>query len=178
MPEVRYIAARNPTAKHMTRGVRLAEPFQLTDEMKAAIGQAGEPSTYEITTQGIRLFARAVGYKNPLYFDETHAKSKGHPTIIAPPGYFGVQVWDPRKVTGGGRRLYESPFKRNLNGGTEVEPITHIYAGDILTAVSSLADLQGAVGRLGPMLIQTTETVYTNQNGVVVAKTRGTGISY
>ena len=42
----------------------------------------------------------------------------------------------------------------------------------------SLADLQGAVGRLGPMLIQTSETVYTNQKGEVVAKTRGTGISY
>ena len=156
----------------------MAEPFQLTDEMKAAIGKSNDPVMYEVTTQGIRLFARAVGYRNPLYFDETFAKSKGHPTLPAPPGYFGVQVWDPRKGTAGPRRMYESPFSRNLNGGTEVEPIKHAYAGDTLTAVTSLADLQGAVGRLGPMLIQTTETVYTNQNGEVVAKTRGTGISY
>lgn len=157
---------------------RLAEPFQLTDEMKAAIGKSGDPSAYEVTSQGIRLFARAVGYRNPLYFDEEYAKSKGHPTIIAPPGYFGVQVWDPRRGSAGPRRMYESPFSRNLNGGTEVEPIQHVYAGDRLTAVSTLANLEGAVGRLGPMLIQTTETVYTNQNGVVVAKTRGTGLSY
>jgi acyl dehydratase len=146
--------------------------------MKAAIGKSNDPVTYEVTTQGIRLFARAVGYRNPLYFDEEYAKSKGHPTIAAPPGYFGVQVWDPRRTGGGPRRLYESPFTRNLNGGTEVEPIKHIYAGDTLTAVSSLADLQGTVGRLGPMLVQTTETVYTNQKGEVVAKTRGTGLSY
>lgn len=156
----------------------MAEPFQLTDEMKAAIGKSGDPSSYEVTSQGIRLFARAVGYRNPLYFDEEYAKSKGHPTIIAPPGYFGVVVWDPRRGQAGPRRMYESPFSRNLNGGTEVEPIQHVYAGDRLTAVSTLANLEGAVGRLGPMLIQTTETVYTNQNGVVVAKTRGTGLSY
>jgi hypothetical protein len=31
---------------------------------------------------------------------------------------------------------------------------------------------------MGQMLIQTSETVYTNQDGDVVAKTRGTGISY
>ena len=41
----------------------------LTPEMKAAIGKPGAPTTYEVTTLGIRTFARAVGYKNPLYFD-------------------------------------------------------------------------------------------------------------
>ncbi len=156
----------------------MAEPYELTDEMKAAVGTAGEPSQLDVTTTGIRIFARAVGYTNPLYFDEEYAKSKGYKSIVAPPGYFGTPVWDPRKAGAGPRRLYESPFKRNLNGGTEVWPMAKICAGDRLTSVTTLVNLEGAAGRLGPMLIQTSETVYTNQDGVVVGKTRGTGISY
>lgn len=162
----------------MSEGVGLAEPFELTDEMKAAIGTSGDSSTYEVTTLGIRTFARAVGYTNALYFDEEHAKSMGHSALLAPPGYLGMPVFDPNRASGGPRRAYESPFKRNLNGGTEVEPIEEVHAGDVLTAVTTLANLEGTAGRLGPMLIQTSETVYTNQDGVVVAKTRGTGISY
>ena len=160
------------------RGVRLADRFELTDEMKAAIGTSGDPSTYEVTTLGIRTFARAVGYGNPLYLDEEYAKSIGHPSLVAPPGYFGMPVWDPRYASAESQRAYESPFERNLNGGTEVEPLAAVHAGDVLTAVTTLVNLEGAAGRLGPMLIQTSETVYTNQDGVVVAKTRGTGISY
>ena len=156
----------------------MAEMFQLTDDLKAAIGKSGEPRQTEITTEGIRLFCRAVGYTNALYFDEEYAKSKGHRALVSPPGYFGTAIWDPREPQGMGARLFESPFKRNLNGGTEVEPLAHIYAGDILTAVTSVANLEGTGGRLGPMLIATSETVYTNQQGEVVAKTRGTGISY
>lgn len=152
--------------------------FELTDDLKAAIGKSGDPTQNEVTSEGIRLFCRAVGYTNPLYFDEEYAKSKGHPALVAPPGYLGTAIWDPRKPAGGGRRLFTSPFSRNLNGGTEVEPIQHAYAGDVLTAVSSVANLEGTGGRLGPMLISTSETVYTNQKGEVVAKTRGTGISY
>ncbi len=156
----------------------MAEPFQLTDEMKAAIGKSGEPTQLDVTTTGIRIFARAVGYTNPLYFDEEYAQSKGYKSVVAPPGYFGTPVWDPRKSGAGPRRLFESPFKRNLNGGTEVWPMEKIVAGDRLTSVTTLVNLEGAAGRLGPMLIQTSETVYTNQDGVVVGKTRGTGISY
>lgn len=156
----------------------MAEPFQLTDEMKAAIGKSGESTHLDVTTTGIRIFARAVGYTNPLYFDEEYAKSKGYSSIVAPPGYFGTPVWDPRNAGAGPRRLYESPFKRNLNGGTEVWPMAKIVAGDRLTSVTTLVNLEGAAGRLGPMLIQTSETVFTNQDGVVVGKTRGTGISY
>ena len=47
----------------------------LTDEMKAAVGQETGRSTYEVTTQGIRTFARAVGYKDAKYFDEDAAKA-------------------------------------------------------------------------------------------------------
>ena len=68
-----------------------------------------------------------------------------------------------------------------LNGGTDIEYTgEQICAGDTLTSATALASLQerwsGALGV--PMLIQVSETTYTNQDGRVVAISRGTGISY
>ena len=56
----------------------------LTDEMKAAIGQSNPPVMYEVSAPGIRLFARAIGYKDPVYYDEDEAKKRGHGALPAP----------------------------------------------------------------------------------------------
>ena len=150
----------------------------LTPEMKAAIGKPGAPTTYEVTSLGIRTFGRAVGYKNPIYFDADAAKKAGHKDLVAPPGYYGMPVFNPG-ASAGPRADFESPFKRNLNGGTGVFPLERVYAGDVLDAVTTLVELKLDRGRLGQMLIRTSETVYTRKaDGKVVAKTRGTGLSY
>ena len=151
----------------------------LTPEMKAAIGKSGPATTYEVTTLGIRTFGRAVGYKNPIYFDAAAAKAAGHRDLVAPPGYFGMPVFNPSATQAGPRADFDSPFKRNLNGGTAVFPIERVCAGDVLEAVTTLVELKLDRGRLGQMLIRTSETVYTRKSdGNVVAKTRGTGLSY
>jgi len=156
------------------------EVMELTPEMKAAIGKSGDPTTYEVTTLGIRTFARAVGYKDPIYFDDEEAKKQGHPALAAPPGYFGMPVYNPFRQNTARRPEFDSPFKRNLNGGTAVEPLARVYAGDILEAVTTLANLEILPSRAyGQMLVRTSETVYTRKSdGAVVAKTRGTGLSY
>ena len=151
----------------------------LTAEMKAAIGTSGPPGTLEVTTQGARTFARAVGYTDRIYYDEEYAVSKGHRALPAPPGFYGMPVYDPYAPRQEQRPQFSSPFKRALNGGSEVEPIEQVYAGDVLEAVTTLADLELRKGRLGQMLVRTAETIYTRKSdGAVVAKTRGTGISY
>ena len=158
-----------------------ADPKQLTelsDEMKAAIGGSGPAVTYEVSGQGIRTFARAVGYGNPIYYSEEAARARGHVALPAPPGFLGLPVFDP-SAPAARRPAFASPFKRALNGGTEVEPLETVYAGDVLEAVTTLVDLQLRKGRIGTMLIRTSETVYTRESdGLVVARTRGTGISY
>ncbi len=155
-------------------GQALAE---LTDEMKAAIGRTGPTVTYEVTAQGIRTFARAVGYPNPVYYSEDVARSRGHRALPAPPGFFGMPVYDPSAARP--RPAFRSPFKRALNGGTEIEPLETVYSGDVLDAASTLTDLRLREGSMGTMLIRTSETVYTRRSdGTVVARTRGTGISY
>ena len=90
-----------------------------------------------------------------------------------------MPIFNPSAERPRGRPPFASPFKRVLNGGSEVIPLEQIYAGDELQAVTTLANLELRKGRLGQMLIRTSETVYTRRSdGAVVARTRGTGISY
>lgn len=160
----------------------MAEGSIITDEMRAAIGVENEPYTLELDKLQIRLFARAVGYTDPLFFDEEFAKSKGHPTLPAPPHYLGTPIFNPAASDGTfgaprGRARFESPFKRRLNGGTEIEMFATLYAGDVLTAVSKIADIVEAKGSIGTMMITTTTTTY-KRGDEVVAITRNTGIQY
>ncbi|HEY90412.1 MAG TPA: MaoC family dehydratase [Dehalococcoidia bacterium] len=154
----------------------MTEESVITDEMKAVIGVESEPSVYEIERSAIRRWAEAIGDPNPLYNDEEYAKSKGFRSLIAPPGFMGQYAF-PVKV-GGGARSFKSPFTRNLNGGSEYEFLKPIQAGDTITSTSKIADIRERKGKMGTMLIITSETTYKNQDGEVVAKARGTGISY
>ncbi len=70
------------------------------------------------------------------------------------------------------------PYKRVLNGGTDIEYLADVCAGDKLTATTKLADLTEREGRMGPMLIVNTETTFKNERGETVAIQRGTAIRY
>ena len=151
----------------------------ITDDMRARIGVESEPVAYEIDNTGCRQFARAVGYTDPVYFDETAAKAAGHRGIPAPVGFLG----HPVVVPGQPSRTPEAfrmdiPYKRVLNGGTDIEYLADVCAGDKLTATTKLADLSEREGRMGPMLIVNTETTFKNDNGETVAIQRGTAIRY
>ncbi|MBI2762014.1 MAG: MaoC family dehydratase N-terminal domain-containing protein [Chloroflexi bacterium] len=154
----------------------------ITEEMRATIGVESEPYRLEVDKLQIRMFARSVGYTDPLFYDEDFAKSKGYRSLVAPPHYLGTPVFNPATsdATFGsarGARSVPSPFKRRLNGGTDIEYFDTICAGDVLTATSKVADIVEAKGSLGVMMITTTETTY-KRDGQVVAISRGTGIQY
>ena len=152
----------------------------ITDEMREAIGKESAPTTLEVDKTGCRMFARAVGHTDLIFYDEEYAKSKGHRSIVAPPGFFGTSAFKP----GGGRgegppaRGYSIPYKRVLNGGTEYEYLDSVCAGDTLTSTTKISGFTERKGSIGPMLITERETTYTNQDGNVVAKMLGTTIQY
>jgi hypothetical protein len=159
----------------------MAEPQSsvITDAMRAEIGKESEPVTFEVDKTACRMFARSVGYTDPIYYDEDHARSKGYRGIPVPFAFLGHPVYNPNAPQRlGGYFRTDTPFKRVLNGGTDIEYFDNICAGDVLTATSKLVDLSERESRLGPMLITVTEGTFRNQDGKVVAKMRGTGIQY
>jgi hypothetical protein len=159
----------------------MAEPQSsvITDEMRADIGKESEPVTIEVDKTACRMFARSVGYTDPVYYDEEYARSKGYRSIPAPFAFLGHPVYNPNAPQRlGGYFRTDTPFKRVLNGGTDIDYFDTVCAGDVLTATSKLADISERQSRLGPMLITVTEFTFRNQDGKVVATMRGTGIQY
>jgi len=152
----------------------------ITDEMRASIGKESDPTTLEVDKTSVRMFARSVGYTDPVFYDEAAAQAAGYRSLPAPPGYLGTPVFDPNKRGARPQQMLEPsrPLKRVLNGGTDVEYLADICAGDILTSVSAVSSIEERQGRLGEMLITTTKTTYRNQDGEVVAIMTGTGIRY
>lgn len=163
----------------------MADESIITDEMRSVIGIESAPWTLEVDKTSIRMFARAVGYTDPVFYDEEFAKSKGFRSLPAPPHYLGTPIYNPRTsdttfgaprgAAAGGRVRHN--LKRVLNGGTEIEYLGTIVAGDVLTASSKVAELQERAGSLGTMLITITETTY-QRDGEPVAISRGTIINY
>jgi hypothetical protein len=159
----------------------------ITEEMRTMIGVEGPPQIHEVTTTGVRMFARAVAYGDPVFYDREEAQRRGYRDLPAPAGYLGTAVYNPvsHDPTFGARRDampgVRSPYSLRLNGGNDVEYFDEdICAGDVLTATNSVETLTERYSRAlgGPMLIVVTATKYVNQDGKLVAIMRNTGISY
>ena len=151
----------------------------ITDEMRARVGVESEPVAYEIDNTGCRQFARAVGYADPVFYDENSAIDQGYRGILAPVGFLGHPVIVPGRPSRVPEAFrLEIPYKRVLNGGTDIEYFDDVCAGDCLTAATKLTDLTEREGKNGPMLIVSTETTFRNDKGEVVAVQRGQAIRY
>lgn len=163
----------------------MAENFELTDALRAQIGSTSPPWTMEVTTTSVRAFARGVGYTDPVYFDIEVARKAGYRHLPAPPTYLGTPVFIPGRSDDtfsqpkAARQGVDHGLKGLLDGGTETEYFADICAGDTLTIVSRIAGLDvRSSPSLGKMLIMTTESTYTNQDGKQVAVQRGQAIFY
>lgn len=158
----------------------MADEDLITDEMRAAVGVESAPTVREIDRTQIRLFARSVGHTDPVYYDVDAAKAAGFADLVAPPGYLGTPVFDPNVPAAPGARELQpkKPMNRRLNGGTEIEYVRPVVAGDVLTVTSHIASFEQTKGSIGDMLITVTKTVYKDPGGNVVAIGTGTGIRY
>lgn len=158
----------------------------ITAAMLAQIGVESSPVRYEVDKSSVRMFARAVGYTDPIYYDEEAAVAAGYRSLPCPPGYLGTPVFRPgvSDPTFGsapaGDTLPEPPVQLPslLDGGVEVEYFDDICAGDALTVTSRVSGLKERSGSLGRMLITTSDTVYRRTDGSVVAVVTATSIRY
>lgn len=155
------------------------ETVELTAEAHAALGAESEPWTWEVTTTGIRAYARGVGYEDAVYYDAAAARAAGHEWLPAPPGYLGT----PAYVPGRSDETFSLPagtgprprfgFEHVLDGGSEVVYERPLIAGDVLTMTTTVVGLEPKQSRsLGSMLVVSTETTGRDADGLVVVRER------
>jgi N-terminal half of MaoC dehydratase len=150
----------------------------LTPAVTALIGKDWPPVTYEVERTGVRMWARAVGLSDPVFYDEEAARARGFSGLPAPPGFVGVPRWRPDLPEPGPPiRGLHPELTRSLNGGTEFVYRMPIVAGDELVAVTRIVDIKQRTGSLGRMLIISRETTY-RRGGEIVAIMRATVINY
>ena len=128
---------------------------------RSYIGKQSAPVTMRVEWGKVREFARAIKDEDP---DDTGPP----PTFLET-----LRFWDD----GSARPRPPLDLRRTLHGEQEYEFFKPVHAGDVLTAVSRIADLYEKPGkRGGTMTFCVTETDFTNQRGELVARSRQVGI--
>ena len=145
----------------------------LTEEMiQKAIGQKSAPRSSDIEKGAIIKFAQAIEDDNPVYNDEQAARESRYGGLIAPPTFLrSVGVDRPEYP-------FDMPFTRLLDGGSDWEYFYTVRAGDRITAVAEIADINERTGRMGLMIITSIVVTYSNQFDQVAATQTSTSIRY
>jgi len=140
---------------------------------KSEIGNTSAPITMHIERGKIREFARAIKDDNPIYSDEEVAKDRTGGIMPPPTFTMTLGFWD----SGPHKPLLTYDVRRLLHGEQEFEYRAPIYAGDVLTATTRVADVYEKQGsRGGSMTFGITETTFVNQRGEKVLISRSTVI--
>jgi hypothetical protein len=150
----------------------------ITDDLRSMIGREWPSVVHEVDRPGIRMWARAVGFDDPVFYDEDVARARGYERLPAPPGFVGwprIRLGDPDP--GPPIRGLHPELTRSLNGGTEYTYAAPIMAGDELLATTRIVDIKERDGSVGRMLIFTRETTY-RRGEETVAVLRATVINY
>jgi len=137
---------------------------------RGVIGRQSQPQSLLITRSRLRNFATATGQTDPVYVDLEAAKQAGHTDLPVPPTFmFGIELesLDPFSfLTELGVDL-----RTVLHGEQQFEYRQMAYAGDELTAQSTIVDVYDKKGGLLEFLVR--ETTVTNPAEAVVAVLRG-----
>ncbi|MDA1239952.1 MAG: MaoC family dehydratase N-terminal domain-containing protein [Chloroflexi bacterium] len=152
----------------------------VTDALKAQLGVDGPETVHEVTSTACRMFARAVGHSDLVFYDRDAATARGYRDILAPPGYLGTPVYLPRD-RGEARppKDPDVPYRRLLNGSTTYEYFEPVCAGDVIVSRTRTTEYQERTGSIGPMLIVFRETAFQRKSdGALVAKMYGNTIHY
>ena len=162
--------------------------------MRASVGrELARAVSYPVAVSDIRRWAVAVYHPEEpprLFWDEEYARASAHGGIVAPQEFnpFAWMAADPpglRRAPDGNVNSIErslgvaGPAVRfQLNGGLAAEYGAPIRPGDVITAVTRLAEYRERPGRLGLMLFTVSETTWTNDRDEWVKATRSTLIRY
>ena len=135
------------------------------------IGKKYTPVIFNVTEQRIKLFAKATGQTDPLYYDLNYAKRKGYPSLLAPLTFLTTVAYqqdNPYKYI----RDLNIDMGRFLHANQEYSYFLTVYGGDTITMLQSIGDIfDKKDGQLQFIVFQST---YLNQNEKIVAKAKST----
>jgi hypothetical protein len=151
-------------------------------------GVTSEPRTAHapLEQDTIRRFVQAVMDDDPLYYDQGYAGTTRYGGVVAPP-LFPVHAFrrppgspDPLDAlkedrdadgSGGvggvavGLPAIDSPYKRLLNGGNEIEFFRCLRVGETAVSTSKYHDVSLKEGKSGKLLVVVIETEVRTQEG-------------
>ena len=159
--------------------------------MQGPVKRAHAPLEREM----LRRFVQAIMDRDPLYYDEAHARATRFGGLVAPPLYpvhafrtpadgpdplVSVQKDPDADGTEGndgvlfGLEPIQSPFKRLLNGGNEIEFFRCLAVGETCVAQARYANVVLKEGRSGQMLMVDVETEFRTEAGDMLLVNRQT----
>ncbi|EGD56498.1 MaoC family dehydratase N-terminal domain-containing protein [Gordonia neofelifaecis] len=136
---------------------------------RTVIGSHTPPQTLLITRSRLRAFAKATGQRDPEYLDVAAANAAGHPDLPVPPTFlFGIELEAPDPFA----YLAELgvDLRRVLHGEQSFEYHRMAFAGEELTARSTIVDVYDKKGGLLDFIVRETEV--SDADGARVATLR------
>lgn len=117
----------------------------------------------------LRLFAQAVGLREPVYLDPEAARAAGYPDLLVPPTYcFTLETDLP------GRRpiaeVLDVPPARVLHGEQEFEWLHDAFAGQTVHVETRISGIESKKGRRMELVERL--TAITHADGRPVARLR------
>jgi acyl dehydratase len=156
-------------------------PEQRIAELRELIGESRQTVADLFVEAGkVAEFARAIGSKNPVFYNREAATNAGYDHIPAPLTFTRVAYF-PRYQAGGddssfGFDLGFDP-KRTVHGEQEYEYVRQLIVGDTVYGTTRLADVYQKTSSSGRALtFAILETTYTDQNEDLVLTERRTRI--
>lgn len=129
----------------------------------------------EVTSRDIKRFAQAIGATDPVHFDEDHARSTRHGTIVAPPLFCQTLTYedvspDRRPADGSPLELcVPIPAQRTVGGSSDYTVHRLVRAGEMITVTSQLKDIYTKRGMSGLLYMVVVETRFDDASGAPVA---------
>ena len=111
----------------------------------SAVGRTGRPCRLTVERGRLRLFAKATGQTDPVYVDVEVARERGHRDLPVPPTFlFGVELEQPEPFAWLSDLGVD--LTTVLHGAQSFDYVSPAFAGDELTATSTITDVQTKKG--------------------------------
>jgi acyl dehydratase len=121
----------------------------------------------EVEKGAVRGFATVIGETDLVYFDEAAARAAGHRSLLAPPTFlFGLELLSRPDPFQWLQEINVDPA-RILHGQQSFTYHANVYAGDVITFETHLADIYEKKGGALEFIVRRSRA--TNQDGTCVA---------